>query len=383
MKRASPHRPGSKPADTHQAERSLPKPPSTGSAASSRASGMNRYLYEQIYEELKAEILSGTYHRGDWFPPERVLKERFATTHLTVRNALAKLVLEGYIERYSGRGTIVLYSRGTSSGKRHLRFPWACLIVADLGEANAALAESLEAGMRTLPLALRVSCHHGDVLLSQALHREAAEAGCLVILDPAGSFPPPKAPDIPLGTTILLQSDGQDTPCPVVTWDLVHAGRLAAACLADSGHRRVAFLSGVERSADLLSGLSEELTRRGVSREEIITLRAAPGLEAAAAAVDKAVRREPSCRAFFCASDEAAAGAISALRAAGLTPGKECAVVGLGNTRLARSLRITSIDPGADRLADRIIAAIREAMTHGALEPQRVAVAPELIVRET
>ena len=52
-----------------------------------------RYLYEQIYSTLKDEILSGTYRKGDWFPPERVLKERFGTTHLTVRNALAKLLL--------------------------------------------------------------------------------------------------------------------------------------------------------------------------------------------------------------------------------------------------------------------------------------------------
>ena len=69
----------------------------------------NSYLYEKIYLELKNEILAGTYAEGDWFPPERTLKDRFGTTHLTVRNALAKLVLEGYIERYSGKGTIVKF----------------------------------------------------------------------------------------------------------------------------------------------------------------------------------------------------------------------------------------------------------------------------------
>ncbi|MFZ4618183.1 MAG: GntR family transcriptional regulator, partial [Rectinemataceae bacterium] len=75
----------------------------------------NQYLYEKIYGELKKEILSGTYARGDWFPPERALKDRFGTTHLTVRNALAKLVLEGYIERYSGKGTSVIYAPGQAA----------------------------------------------------------------------------------------------------------------------------------------------------------------------------------------------------------------------------------------------------------------------------
>ena len=88
-----------------------------------RPAEINRYLYEKIYAELKEEILSGKYKKGDWFPPERVLKNRFNTTHLTVRNALAKLVLDGYIERYSGKGTVVLYSRGRpSETRRQLRF---------------------------------------------------------------------------------------------------------------------------------------------------------------------------------------------------------------------------------------------------------------------
>ena len=142
-----------------------------------------RYLYEQIYTELKEEILSGKYHKGDWFPPERVLKDRFNTTHLTVRNALAKLVLEGYIERYSGKGTVVIYAREVASVPRKtLRFPWAHLILRDLDEAGARLLESLESQMRRLPLAVRISCDHGDVLLAQGMLREARESGALVIL---------------------------------------------------------------------------------------------------------------------------------------------------------------------------------------------------------
>jgi DNA-binding GntR family transcriptional regulator len=99
-----------------------------------------RYLYEQIYNELKEEIHSGKYRKGDWFPPERVLKDRFNTTHLTVRNALAKLVLEGYIERYSGKGTLVIYARERSAPpRRSLKFSLAHVILSDLDDANAFL----------------------------------------------------------------------------------------------------------------------------------------------------------------------------------------------------------------------------------------------------
>ena len=128
---------------------------------------INRYLYEQIYSELKEEILSGKYHKGDWFPPERVLKDRFNTTHLTVRNALAKLVLEGYIERYSGKGTLVIYSRDTTSAaKRSLRFPYAQVILSGLDEGNARILES-----RITPLCADT----GEHLLRGQLHRKPAE----------------------------------------------------------------------------------------------------------------------------------------------------------------------------------------------------------------
>ena len=146
---------------------------------------VNRYLYEQIYSELKEEILSGKYRKGDWFPPERVLKDRFNTTHLTVRNALAKLVLEGYIERYSGKGTLVIYSRERApTAKKSLKFPYAHLMLAGLDEANARILELLEAQFRKIPLPVHFSSHNGDVLLEQSLYREAEEKGALVILEP-------------------------------------------------------------------------------------------------------------------------------------------------------------------------------------------------------
>ena len=74
------------------------------------------YLYLTIYEALKESIVSGKYRKGDTFPPERLLKDQYGTTHVTVRNALSLLVEEGYIERYSGKGTVVVYSGGSLSG---------------------------------------------------------------------------------------------------------------------------------------------------------------------------------------------------------------------------------------------------------------------------
>jgi len=345
-----------------------------------------RYLYEQIYSELKKEILSGTYRKGDWFPPERVLKDRFNTTHLTVRNALAKLVLEGYIERYSGKGTLVIYSRERSlAPRRPLKFPFAHVILPGLNEENAFLLESLEAHLRKIPLAVRFSCHHGDVMLSQGMVNEALESGALVILEPAGSMTALPGPGTTLRNTILIRGSADGHPCPQVVIDDAEGASAAVRHLLNLGYRRIAFLTAapVASQAGLHRGFVEELAARGMPADSGIVESCAPGSEGGARAAQTILTRDPGCRAFLCASDETAAGAILGLREEGLTPGVDCAVVGYGNTQLSRGMRIASIDPGFDMLAQRVIASALDGMTRGAFLEEVFHITPELRVRES
>ncbi len=345
---------------------------------------VNRYLYEQIYSELKEEILSGKYRKGDWFPPERVLKDRFNTTHLTVRNALAKLVLEGYIERYSGKGTLVIYSRERAvSARRPLKFPFAHVILAGLDEASAFLLELLETQLRKVPLAVRFSSHHGDVLLARSIYAEAQESGALVILEPAGSMPPAMQP--PLRSTILIRGALEGSACPQVVIDDAEGAGRAVRHLLELGHRKIAFLTAaaVGPQSALHRGLVENIAASGLPADSGFTERCAPGTDGGARAARAILSRDPGCRAFLCASDETAAGVMSGLRDAGLPAGVDTAVVGYGNTRLASALRLTSIDPGFERLAERVVVSALEGMNSGAFPEDIFQITPELAVRDS
>ena len=347
---------------------------------------VNRYLYEQIYSALKDEIHSGKYRRGDWFPPERVLKDRFNTTHLTVRNALAKLVLEGYIERYSGKGTLVIYSRERSSPpRRSLRFPYAHLIFASLDEANAHILETLEEELRKVPLAVRFSCHRGDVLLEQSLYREAEEAGALVIIEPAGSQDSLAHAGTPLRNTILIRSADPHVQCPQVVVDDAEGARKAVRYLLDLGHRRIALLAPAFSPASLgmRNGFEEELASRGMPAGTGVIESCAPGIEGGVLAARKIGSRDGQCPAFLCSSDETAAGAARGLRESGLLPGTDCSVIGCGNTRLAQALGLTTIDPCFDTLAQRVMTTAMEAMSRGAFADEVFLIGPELRIRES
>jgi len=347
----------------------------------SRAQGSadGRYLYEHIYLELRQEILSGKYRKGDWFPPERVLKDRFGTTHLTVRNALAKLVLEGYIERYSGKGTVVIYAReGAAAPRAAPRFPWAHVILEDLEDSNAALLRMLEARLRRVPLPVRISCHGGDVLLERALRREALQGGALVIYAPAQPSGAEAGGEASPGIHVAGGTEARGLGTVMVDDS---AGARAAVRLAhERGHRPMALLCAEHRPG-LQRGFNGEVAALGLPADAGIAAACGPGVEGGRETAR--VLLAAGCRAFLCASDEIAAGALAAVREAGLTPPAQGSVIGFGASRLARALGLTSIDPRYESLADRVVAMVLAAMGQGTLPAAAVTLVAELRVRDT
>jgi DNA-binding GntR family transcriptional regulator len=67
--------------------------------------------YALIYESVKNQIQSGQFPKGSLLPSENELSTKFATTRMTVRQALSELVREGFIERRHGKGSIVTSER--------------------------------------------------------------------------------------------------------------------------------------------------------------------------------------------------------------------------------------------------------------------------------
>lgn len=65
-------------------------------------------LHHQIYLQLRAEILDGSWVGREDFPGENELARRFGVSVITSRRALSRLGSDGYIERARGRRTRVL-----------------------------------------------------------------------------------------------------------------------------------------------------------------------------------------------------------------------------------------------------------------------------------
>ncbi|QIM67981.1 transcriptional regulator ExuR [Basfia succiniciproducens] len=68
----------------------------------------NQRLYQQLAQELKNRITTGTYKVGDKLPAERFISEEMNVSRTVVREAIIMLEVEGFVEVKKGSGIHVI-----------------------------------------------------------------------------------------------------------------------------------------------------------------------------------------------------------------------------------------------------------------------------------
>lgn len=72
------------------------------------------YLYQKVFEDLKAKIDNATYPPGSLLPSEREIGEIYQVDRTTVRKAFQMLVEKTLVEKHAGKGTTVIQPQRTS-----------------------------------------------------------------------------------------------------------------------------------------------------------------------------------------------------------------------------------------------------------------------------
>jgi LacI family transcriptional regulator len=176
-----------------------------------------------------------------------------------------------------------------------------------------------------------------------------------------------------------------------VSVDDVAGGRMAAAHLADHGHRQIGYVSGpmsLAQCRDRRTGALAELTARGLPEDALSHIES--GRMDVAAGRDAGRRllnlsRRPS--AVFCANDLLALGVLQALYAAGVSVPGEMAIIGYDDIEFAAAAAVplSSVRQPSEQMG-RIAAGLllEEAGDDPAGHQHRgVVLEPELIVRDS
>lgn len=174
----------------------------------------------------------------------------------------------------------------------------------------------------------------------------------------------------------------------IVTHDAAGAAE-AARHLADLGHRRAAFISGLpsfRSSHERRRGFAEGLAERGLTLEERYVVEGAYTFESGVACARQLLAMDPPPTAIFTGNDEMAAGVYSAARDAGVSIPDDLSVIGYDDSPMAArlwppltSVRLPIRDMGRFA-AEKLIALASSGEDRSARHPE---VRPGLAVRQS
>ncbi len=180
-----------------------------------------------------------------------------------------------------------------------------------------------------------------------------------------------------------------DPEVPAVGIDDMGSAREAVWHLLAHGHTRIAHISGPLRhlsAADRYAGYVQALTNAGIKLREAYVREGDYSEQAGWAGMRSLLSLDEPPTALFAANDETAVGAISALRAAGIQPGKEFPVVGFDDVVLARLVTpgLTTIRQPMQMLgveaAQLLMRLLTEPQAHGVVQTE---LRTHLVVRES
>lgn len=256
--------------------------------------------------------------------------------HLLFDDPTFALLLRGAAEALSKRGvTLVLLIAGTPAER-------------------ANVAHYVSAGH--VDGVLLISSHEADPLLESLLDAGIPTVAC----------------GVPLGHHAEVLS---------VSVDEAGSARAMTAHLRAQGHRRIAMIAGPDDTPGgrfRLVGFREEM---GVDFDPSLVEVGDYSLESGATAMERLLARSHDIDAVFAASDLMAAGAVQALRRAGLRVPADVAVAGFDDSGLAATHEppLTTMRQPWEQLSERMVTLLLDAIDGRAVEP--VVLPTSLVVR--
>lgn len=318
--------------------------------------------YLMLFEQLKREIVQGTYRGGDRIPGENELAEQYGMSRQTVRQALSMLEREQYIERRQGSGT---YVRESTRGRKRT---WNVGVIATyISEyifpsiLRGIERELSDSGFFPLLSATQNRVDNERKILEDYMEKEIDG---LIVEGTKSALPNPN-----IGLYEKIESMGIPVvffngcypalpDCVSVTTDDRQGGLDAVQYLVTHGHKKIGAIfkgddrQGLERYAGYMQGLIDS----GLPMQDdwVVWFHS----EDRNLLLDdenetrRVLRAFRECSAVVCYNDEIAVKLLNAFRRDGLEIPGEKAIISFDNSLLSEvsTVKITSLDHPREHL---------------------------------
>ena len=265
------------------------------------------------------------------------------------------------------------------------------VVLPDLyGEFFSELIRGIDQAARARRQHLLVSSYHGlPEEQGEALRTMRGRVDGLLVLSPYTDHPGFLVDNLPASLpVVLLNTQTEGSSYSVVSIDNYGAATVMVRHLAESGHRRIAFIGGPDANFDArerLRGYRDALMQHvpdAVTEEHAGDFNEASGYEAGKRIVRQAVRPD----AVFAANDMMALGCLYAFNEAGVKVPTDIALAGFDGIPLARFVHptLTTMQVSIAELGGLALSRLLQVIeADGVADLTPLTLTPELIVRES
>lgn len=349
-------------------------------------------LYMQISNAIEQKITSKKYSVGNKLPPEEELRKTFNVSRYTVREAMLKLVNEGYISRRQNHGTFVISSEPNRyiDLKRKNEISIVVYVNQENNTGTDVFSDTrvyrIIRGMEEKAREKGLFLIHATIRNSElSLKGKEKDIAGLVVAGEGGIRPEQlrvikntKIPFVLIGD--VERKTRLDEGVDVIVNDDFQGTYLAAKHLINSGHKRIMYVNntieGTSWDIEFLKGYKYAHEEANIVFDEDLIIETGEeySVENGYKSVKKLLDKSISFNGIICVGEFFMDGAMKAMREKGIRVPEDVSAVCLGHAN-----DMTVVIHDAEELGRKAVERLIERLTNPDWHPERIIVPNKLI----
>ncbi len=308
--------------------------------------------YQVILEEIKSNILSGTYSVGNQIPTESALQEMYQVSRQTVRKAILELANEGFLRSEKGSGTYVSNQFRSKTGGNSNNKTIGVITTYISDYIFPSIIRGIESRLNEDDYSLLLASTNNDVAQEKkALEMMLSFGVDGLIIEPTKSnlYNPNiayyltfKEQDVPF---IMINAYYEELEVPFFCLDDVQSSYLATKELISNGHTQIGIiakmddLQGKYRMKGYIKALGEAKLR--FHPEQVLSFYTETKQELSANLKNFLTDNRGGLTAIVCYNDEVGLEVVQVCRQLDIQVPGELSIIGQDNSYIAKNANIT------------------------------------------
>lgn len=307
--------------------------------------------YQVIIDDIKSNILSGTYKAGEQIPTELALQENYNVSRQTVRKAILELSNEGFLRSEKGSGTYVSSQYRSKSGGNATKKTIGVITTYISDYIFPSIIRGIESRLNEDNYSLLLASTNNDIVQEKkALEMMLSFGVDGLIVEPTKSnlYNPNiayylsfKEQDVPL---IMINAYYEELDVPFFCLDDVESSYLATKELISKGHTQIGIIAkmddmqGKYRMKGYIKALGEAKLR--FHPEQVLSFDTDTKPNLSANLESFLIDNREMITALICYNDEVGLEVVHVCRSLDICIPDELSIIGQDNSYIAKNANI-------------------------------------------